>query len=233
MPSRFFRLAGAVGLALLASVWLSDAGRAEETSPPAPAPQSSAPASQPPASPAQPPSAEQGQSAPAGASPATPETKQGEAATGETVELQARPFAYVEGKAGRDDIYSAILASLAVVKRDIDKSGMKPADHPLAVFVGSDDSGFQYHAGYPLEAAPQGGVQLPDAVKIGQTPVGKAMRFQHLGAYADIDATYDAITAYLDEKGIDAQDSFVEEYVNDVKDPDDPTLQVNIYVLLK
>ena len=64
-------------------------------------------------------------------------------------------------------------------------------------------------------------------------PSGKAMRFEHLGSYADIDATYDAITAYLDEKGIDAQDSFVEEYVNDVKDADDPTLQVNIYVLLK
>ena len=59
------------------------------------------------------------------------------------------------------------------------------------------------------------------------------MRFEHLGAYADIDATYDAITAYLDEKGLDAQDSFVEEYANGVKDPDDPTLQVNIYVLLK
>ena len=27
--------------------------------------------------------------------------------------------------------------------------------------------------------------------------------------------------------------SFIEEYANDVKDPDDPTLQVNIYVLLK
>ena len=30
-------------------------------------------------------------------------------------------------------------------------------------------------------------------------------------------ATYEAITAYLDEKGIDAQDMFVEEYLNDVK----------------
>ena len=79
----------------------------------------------------------------------------------------------------------------------------------------------------------RGKASLSDAVKIGQTPSGKAMRFEHQGAYSDIDATYDAITAYLDEKGIDAQDSFVEEYANDVKDPDDPTLQVNIYVLLK
>ena len=170
---------------------------------------------------------------PAGASPTAPETKQSDASTGETVVLQAHPFAYVEGKAGRNDIYGAILASLALVKRDTEKAGIKPGGRPLAVFVGSDDSGFQYHAGFPLEAAPEGDVPLPDAVKIGQTPSGKAMRFEHLGAYADIDATYDAITAYLDEKGIDAQDSFVEEYANDVKDPDDPTLQVNIYVLLK
>ena len=70
-------------------------------------------------------------------------------------------------------------------------------------------------------------------MKIGQTPAGKAMRFQHFGAYSDIDGTYDAITAYLDEKGIDAQDFFIEEYMNDVKDADDPALQVNIYVLLK
>lgn len=233
MPGRFFRLARIVGLALLSAVWLSNVGRAEEASPATSAQQPSASPAQPPS--AQPPAPGQSapQQAPAGAPPTTPETKQGEASTGQTVELQARPFAYVEGKAGRDDIYGAILASLAVVKRDIDKAGMKPAGRPLAVFVGSDDSGFQYHAGYPLEAAPPGEAALPDAVKIGQTPGGKAMRFQHFGAYADIDATYDAITAYLDEKGIDAQDSFVEEYANDVKDPDDPTLQVNIYVLLK
>ena len=38
---------------------------------------------------------------------------------------------------------------------------------------------------------------------------------------------------YLDDKGVNAQDTFIEEYENDVKDPDDPSLQVNIFVLLK
>ena len=143
------------------------------------------------------------------------------------------PFAYIEGKADKDEIYSAILNSLSLVKRDMDKANLAPSGRPLAVFVESDDTGFKYHAGYPLAAAPEGKSSLSDAVKIGQTPSGKAMRFEHQGAYGDIDATYDAITAYLDDKGIDAQDTFVEEYANDVKDPDDPTLQVNIYVLLK
>ncbi len=166
-------------------------------------------------------------------SPAEPAKPQGEASTGETVDLSARPFVFIEGKADRDQIYSAIIGSLGLVKRDMDRAGLKPAGRPLAVFVESDDTGFKYHAGFPLEAAPEGKSALSDAVKIGQTPSGKAMRFEHLGSYADIDATYDAITAYLDEKGIDAQDSFIEEYMNDVKDADDPTLQVNIYVMLK
>jgi effector-binding domain-containing protein len=170
--------------------------------------------------------------APGAAQPAEP-APSGEASTGETVDLPTRPFAYIEGKADKDEIYSAILGSLSLVKRDMDKANLAPAGRPLAVFVESDDTGFKYHAGYPLAAAPEGKSSLSDAVHIGQTPSGKAMRFEHQGAYGDIDATYDAITAYLDDKGIDAQDTFVEEYANDVKDPDDPTLQVNIYVLLK
>jgi effector-binding domain-containing protein len=170
--------------------------------------------------------------APEGANPAGPATS-GEGSTGENVDLPARPFAYIEGKADKDEIYSAILNSLNSVKRDMDKANLASSGRPLAVFVESDDTGFKFHAGYPLAAAPEGKSSLSDTVKIGQTPSGKAMRFEHQGAYGDIDATYDAITAYLDDKGIDAQDTFIEEYANDVKDSDDPTLQVNIYVLLK
>ena len=185
-----------------------------------------------PAKPAEAPSATNPAPAPEGANPAGPTTS-GEGSTGESVDLPSRPFAYVEAKADKDEIYSAILSSLSSVKHDMDKANLAPAGRPLAVFVESDDTGFKFHAGYPLAAAPEGKSSLSDTVKIGQTPSGKAMRFEHQGAYGDIDATYDAITAYLDDKGIDAQDTFIEEYANDVKDPDDPTLQVNIYVLLK
>ena len=186
-----------------------------------------------PAKPAEAPSATNpAPAAPEGANPAGPATS-GEGSTGENVDLPARPFAYTEGKADKDEIYSAILNSLSSVKRDMDKANLAPSGRPLAVFVESDDTGFKFHAGYPLAAAPEGKSSLSDTVKIGQTPSGKAMRFEHQGAYSDIDATYDAITAYLDDKGIDAQDTFIEEYANDVKDPDDPTLQVNVYVLLK
>jgi effector-binding domain-containing protein len=213
-----------------AGVLASQASFAQEAKPatPAPAAETPAPGAQAPAAPSPAPAAPEAQKPGEQAQPPGSETS-----TGETVDLPARPFVYAEGKADKDEIYTAILASLAVVKREMDKADLKPAGRPLAVFVSSDDTGFTYHAGYPIAAAPEGKSSLSDAVKIGVTPSGKAMRFEHDGAYGDIDATYDAITAYLDDKGIEAQDQFIEEYLNDVKDPDDPKLQVNIYVLLK
>ena len=206
-----------------------------QTQPPGsgPAPSAQAPAPGTAAQPSTGPGATPPARAPDVTKPAESEKPNGEGSTGETVNLVARPFVYIEGKAGRDEIYTAIQGSLGLVKREMDKAGLKPAGRPLAVFVEADDTGFRYHAGYPIEAAPNGKTSLSDAVKIGSTASGKAMRFQYLGAYADIDATYDAITAYLDEKGIDAEDSFIEEYANDVKDADDPNLEVDIYVLLK
>ena len=229
MLSGLIRLAVA-SFIVAAAAATSSGGFAQET--PATPPAPPAPAAPPAAKPQPPSSTAPAPAAPEAAKPGEP-APSGEASTGETVDMPARPFAYIEGKADRDQIYSAILGSLGLVKRDMDKVNLAPAGRPIAVFVESDDTGFKYHAGYPLAAAPEGKTSLSDAVKIGETPSGKAMRFEHQGAYSDIDATYDAITAYLDEKGVDAQDSFVEEYANDVKDPDDPTLQVNIYVLLK
>ena len=229
-----FAVASFIAAAAAAAAWGSFAQDNPATPPAAQAAPPSAPAAPPAVNPAEPPaSTAPAPAAPEAAKPGETAAPSGEASTGETVDLPARPFAYIEGKADRDEIYSAILGSLALVKLDMDKANLAPAGRPLAVFVESDDTGFKYHAGYPLASAPEGKTSLSDAVKIGETPSGKAMRFEHQGAYSDIDATYDAITAYLDEKGVDAQDSFVEEYANDVKDADDPTLQVNIYVLLK
>ncbi|HEY6736006.1 MAG TPA: GyrI-like domain-containing protein [Roseiarcus sp.] len=239
---RFF-VASVFALAFAVVPKLGLAQQAPAAPPSAPAPTAPSPAVPPaaqapttpspePAKPEAPAATNPAAPAPQGANPSGPATS-GEASTGENVDFPARPFAYIEGKADKDEIYSAILNSLSSVKRDMDKANLAPSGRPLAVFVESDDTGFKFHAGYPLAAAPEGKSSLSDAVKIGQTPSGKAMRFEHQGAYGDIDATYDAITAYLDDKGIDAQDTFIEEYANDVKDSDDPTLQVNIYVLLK
>ena len=65
---------------------------------------------------------------------------------GETLELTARPAAYLDGKAGRDEVYSAITGAIATVRAEIAKAGLKPVDHPIAVFLEADDSGFKFRA---------------------------------------------------------------------------------------
>jgi effector-binding domain-containing protein len=157
-------------------------------------------------------------------------------AAGDLVELSARPTAYFEGRANRDEVYSSIMGSIAMLRNEVTKANLKTVGNPLAVFLEADDEGFRYRAEIPLAEPPaNGATQLAPTVKVGATPAGKAMRFEHRGAYDDIDATYEAITAYLDEKSIDAQDVFLEEYLNDkdIKTSDDPNLQVDIYVLIK
>ena len=59
------------------------------------------------------------------------------------------------------------------------------------------------------------------------------MRFTHHGAYDDIDGTYEAITVDLDAKGVEVNDAFLEEYINDVADSADANLEIYIYVFKK
>ena len=137
--------------------------------------------------------------------------------------MTANPFAYVEGKANWTRSFQR---SDGVPCRDQSGGSTRPGstigrppDRRVSA-VGRDR--LQLSGRLSARDRPGRQTSLSDVENLLKTPAGKAMRFQHAGSYADIDSTYDAITAYLDEKGIDAQDSFVEEYQNDVKTPTIP-----------
>ncbi|MDB5642080.1 MAG: transcription activator effector binding [Hyphomicrobiales bacterium] len=179
-----------------------------------------------------------------GAAPAfaqTPETppapdagrSTGDASTAQAVQLTARPAAVIAGTAEWEEGFDTITKSFNDLRAAMDKAGLKPGGKPLTVFVETDDQGFKFQAMIPLEAAPPASVTLAAPVKIGETPAGRTMRFEHRSAYDDIDSTYEAITAYLDEKGIEAKPMFVEEYVTEPKAADDTDLKVDIYVFIK
>ena len=53
-------------------------------------------------------------------------------ALGETVELTTRPAAYIEAKAKREEVYGAIMGSLAKIRLELAKAGLKPQGHPVA-----------------------------------------------------------------------------------------------------
>jgi effector-binding domain-containing protein len=154
-------------------------------------------------------------------------------ATTESVTVAQRPIIMVAGKSSYDDAFKSIKASIEIVKAEMAKTGLKAGGHPITIFSEPDDKGFKYKAGTPLVAKPDAVPTLGGNVTIGESPGGKAIKFQHRGAYEDIDSTYDVITAYLDAKGLQVDNPYIEEYLTDLTTADDPNLQVDIYVFVK
>jgi effector-binding domain-containing protein len=150
----------------------------------------------------------------------------------ETVTVDARPAAVLKGQGKWEGAAKTLSEALAKLNAAIKKAGLTANGHPVAVFTKTDDAGFSFEAMAPLAAAPEGKSRLADGVEIGASPAGKALKFQHRGSYDEIDATYEAIAAYLDEKGLDTKDLIVEEYLTDFKG-EEANVDVDIYVFLK
>lgn len=147
------------------------------------------------------------------------------------LDVPSRTVAELAAKAKWDEGFKVVKDTETRVKAAVEKAGLKIIGAPIAVFTQEDDAGFGFTAMLPL--APGSKATLTDGVAIGASPAGKAIKFQHRGAYDDIDSTYDLITAYLDEKSLEAQDFFIEEYLTPLTSAEDPYLAVDIYVFLK
>ena len=161
------------------------------------------------------------------ASPTTPEN-----ATTENVEVPARPIVATSGQSSYDDAFKSIKASIETVRKTMEKAGIKPTGHPITIFSAPDDKGFKYQAGVPVAQKPEKS-DFGGGVVASLSPAGKAIKFQHRGAYDDIDSTYDVITAFLDAKGLQVDSPYIEEYLSELTTSDDPNLQVDIYVFVK
>ena len=231
--------------ALACSLGLSSSGaRAQTTTPPAsPAPAAPAPAAPAPAAPSTPAPTPPAPSTPVPATP-TPAPPPVTAAPpadrtvpdtsiSQTIEVQPRPVIVLSGQSTWDEGFKTLNDAFAKLSAAVGKTDAKTAGYPMALFTETDDAGFKFSAMIPVEKAPEGKSDLPSDVSFGMSPGGKAMKFQHRSAYDDIDSTYEAITAYLDEKGLEARNMFAEEYLNRTKTSDDPSLEVDILVFLK
>jgi effector-binding domain-containing protein len=152
---------------------------------------------------------------------------------GQALDIPARPVARLRGQGSWTDGLKTLSEAVAKAKAAAEKAGLTADGRPLVAFTETDDNGFHFEAMLPLAKAPEGKLKLDGGVEIGASPAGKALKFQHRGPYAEIDSTYEAITAFLDEKGLDTKNLFVEEYLTDLKTSDDDGLEVDIYVFLK
>jgi effector-binding domain-containing protein len=180
--------------------------------------------------PLQPPAA-----APPAQAPAAPADQNRSPEIGGPVEImmEAKPVLILRGQSTWDDGFDNLMEAFRKLGDEAKRLKLGVTGRPQAAFTSTDDSGFKYEAMVTLDAAPVTKPALGREFDLGQSPGGKALKFTHAGAYDDIDTTYEAITAYLDEKGLKARNLFVEEYANDPKSSEDADLQMNIFVLIE
>jgi effector-binding domain-containing protein len=152
-------------------------------------------------------------------------------AFGEEVTLPERTIIYLQGHSKWDSALDTLVEAFKTLSEYMDKHELKAAGPAMTIYTQTDDSGFAFRAAVPLAEAPKDPPKGDLAV--GQAPSGKALKFIHRGSYDAMDSTYEAITNYLDDKGIDAKDSFIEEYTGGPLKPADDNLLVSVFVPVK
>ena len=112
----------------------------------------------------------------------------------------------------------------------LDKQGIKSSGNSMIVYTSTDDTGFTFLAEIPVDQEPK---NLTKDMSISKSPEGKALKFVHRGSYDNMDNTYEAITNHLDDKKLEAKDTFIEEYMTDPLKIAEDKLVINVYVPLK
>jgi effector-binding domain-containing protein len=234
-----FRLAMAA-LVLPAALGLGNA--LAQSPPPAAPPAVSTPATPAPAAPATPAPAPTASPAPAAPStapaaaetPATPPSAAAPVQTadpfGEQITLAPKTVVIMKGNAKWDSAFDTLMDSFKSLSALLDKQGIKPAGNSMIIYTSTDDTGFTYLAEIPVDQDPK---NLTKDMSIGKSPEGNALKFVHRGSYDNMDNTYEAITNHLDDKKLEAKDTFIEEYITDPLKTAEDNLVINVYVPLK
>jgi effector-binding domain-containing protein len=218
-----------VALIPAAAIWLGIGGALAQAPAASPAPAASASPS-PSASPAP---------AASPATPAAPSAEQPPAAApsvqtadpfGEPITLPSRKVVIAKGNANWDSAFDTLIESFKALTALLDKQGIKPSGNLMIVYTSTDDTGFTFMAEVPVDQEPK---NLAKNMSMGQAPEGKALKFVHRGSYDNMDNTYEAITNHLDDKKLEAKDTFIEEYITDPVKTAEDKLIINVYVPLK
>jgi effector-binding domain-containing protein len=149
---------------------------------------------------------------------------------GEEFTLAPKKVVVMKGTANWDAAFDTLIESFKALTALLDKQGIKASGNSMIVYTSTDDNGFTYLAQIPVDQEPK---NLAKNMSMGNSPEGKALKFVHRGSYDNMDNTYEAITNHLDDKKLEAKDTFIEEYLTDPLKTAEDKLVINVFVPLK
>jgi effector-binding domain-containing protein len=149
---------------------------------------------------------------------------------GEEIALSPKKVVILKGSANWDSAFDTLMESFKSLTALLDKQSIARSGNPMIVYTSTDDTGFTYLAEMPVDQEPK---NLTKDMSLGKSPEGKALKFVHRGSYDNMDNTYEAITNHLDDKKLEAKDTFIEEYITDPLKTAEDKLVIDVFVPLK
>jgi len=146
----------------------------------------------------------------------------------EQLTLTPLPVLTLAGSATWEEGYDKLVAAMKALDKELHRLGLTRSGDAFVVYTSSDDLGFEFEAQLPFSGTT---TQKPEAgMKLGGSYAGKVLRFTHSGSFADMDNTYEQIANYLDEKNINADELYVEQYRTDLVATAPDALKIGILV---
>ena len=122
----------------------------------------------------------------------------------------------------RSPIYGEIAAYMG-------RNSIPFAGPPFAMYYNMDMDDLDVEIGFPVGKAEAG----EGRVKAGKLPGGRMATATHLGPYTSIEETYNTLTAFVGQQGLETESYMYEEYLNSPEDTPPEKLATSIYFILK
>lgn len=134
----------------------------------------------------------------------------------EVLRLDAQPIVYISGAAAADEAGAMLGAAYAKLNSHVAAHGLKEAAPPIAITreFNEETHNWRFDAALVVDkpdppGAPESGIQT------GQTYAGDVLRVTHVGPYAAMEPTYNALAAWRTVAGFEDNGDSWEQYVSD------------------
>ncbi len=144
-------------------------------------------------------------------------------------DLLARPALTVRTTTSFGNLPNTVGEAYGAIMMCLQKKGKAPAGNPFVIYYNTDMENLDVEIGFPVEA----GVQGEGNVCISQMPGGRAATAMHAGSYETLANTYEALTAFVKDKGLEPETWMWETYLNSPQDTPPDQLRTEIVFPLK
>jgi effector-binding domain-containing protein len=148
----------------------------------------------------------------------------------EDVTLAAVPVVMSRVRGATAEVTLIVRAGFGELLAKAARAGISPAGPPMTVFLSIGDADFEADLMLPVAAVP---APLPDGLRAGASPEGRAVRMVHAGPHEELDESYEQFATFLEDRGIAVKDTVIERYLNDPRTTAGNDLLTELYVLVQ